>query len=140
MEELLQAGADVHTPVSYKWSSGDDDWELESTAIIYAVREDLPDMVKVLLKVEKNRQKALEEAIKEHRLNVVKEFVKAKTDINCVNKYGDTPLMMSIDYARSGSWWSHTKKIIQLLLEAGADVKLVNNSWQDSSYESCTKT
>ena len=46
MQELIQAGANVNTPIPYTWTSGDCDWEIKSTALIYAVRHNCPNMVK----------------------------------------------------------------------------------------------
>jgi hypothetical protein len=38
MQELIQAGANVNTPVSYTGTSGDCDWRIESTVLMYAVK------------------------------------------------------------------------------------------------------
>ncbi|MCP5504211.1 MAG: ankyrin repeat domain-containing protein [Chlamydiales bacterium] len=138
LQELIQAGANVNTPIPYTWTSGDCDWQIESTALIYAVRQHCPDMVKVLLKVDKNLNEALDLAIKEGYSDVVEELIKGKADINSVNKDEDTPLITAIKHARATaefslqaqerarSRWSQRQKIIQTLIKAGANVNHVN--------------
>ena len=49
IQELIQAGANVNTPVPYTWTSGDCDWRITSTALMYAVRHDCPNVIKALL-------------------------------------------------------------------------------------------
>ena len=138
MQELIQAGANVNTPIPYTWTFGDCDWGIESTALIYAIRYDCPDMVKVLLKVEKNLNEALDVAIEEGYPDIVKELIKGRADINYVNKNKDTPLIIAIRHARATaefasqaqdqfiSRWRPRRKIIQILLKAGANVNHVN--------------
>lgn len=138
MQELIQAGANVNTPIPYTWTSGDCDWEVESTALMYAVRHNCPNMVKILLKVEKNLNEALDIAIIEGYLDVVEELIKGGADINYVNKNEDTPLIIAIQHARptaefspqaqerAKSRWQQRQKIIQALLKAGANVNHVN--------------
>jgi hypothetical protein len=46
--------------MQYIWTSGDCDWNIESTALKYAVRHNYPNMVKVLLKVEDKLNETLE--------------------------------------------------------------------------------
>lgn len=91
VEELIQAGANVQTPISYTWTSGDCDWQIESTALIYAVRHNCPNMVKVLVTVEKKLNEAIDVAIKEGYSDVVEELIKGGADINYVNQDEDTP-------------------------------------------------
>ena len=139
IQELIHAGANVHTPIPYTWTSGDCDWKIESTALIYAVKHNCPNMVKVLLKVENELNEALDVAIKEGYSGVVEELIKGGADINYVNKNEDTPLIIAIKHAqataefspqaqgRAKSRWSQRRKIIQTLLKAGANVSHVNN-------------
>lgn len=138
MQELIQAGANVNIPIPYTWTSGDCDWEIESTALIYAVRHNCPNMVKVLVKVEKKLNEALDVAIKEGYSNVVEELIKGRADINYVNENKDIPLIIAIRHARATaefssqaqaratSRWYERRKIIQMLLEEGANVSHVN--------------
>ena len=138
MQKLVQAGANVNTPIPYTWTSGDCDWEIKSTALIYAVRYNCPNMVKVLLKVEKKLNEALDVAIKEGYSDVVEELIKGGADINYVNENKDTPLIKAIQHARAtaefssqaqasyNSRWYQRRKIIQTLLKAGANVNHVN--------------
>lgn len=138
VEELIQAGADVNTPIPYTRTSGDCDWNIESTALMYAVRHNCPKMVKVLLKVEKKLNEALELAIEEGYSAVVEELIKGGADINYVNKDKNTPLIIAIKRARAisefspqvqeqtRSRWSQRREIIRTLLKAGANVNHVN--------------
>lgn len=138
IEELLQAGANVNTPIPYTWTSGDCDWEIESSALIYSVKHDCPDMVKVLLKVDKRLNEALNVAITEGYSDVVEELIKGGADINHLNDNKDTPLIIAIKHARataefnsqayerSRSRWNQRRKIIQTLLKAGANISHVN--------------
>ena len=138
MQELIQAGANVNTPIPYMLTSGDCDWEIESTALIYAVRHNCPNMVKALLKAEKKLNEALDVAIKEGYSDAVEELIKGGADINYVNENKDTPLIIAIQHARATaefspqaqaqaiSRWSQRRKITQMLLKAGANVSHVN--------------
>jgi len=151
MQELIQAGANVNTPIPYIWTSGDCDWEVESTALMYAVRHNCPDMVKVLIRVEKQLNEALDVAIKEGHSDVVEELIRGGTDINYVNKDEDTPLIIAIKHARataefslqaqqrSTSRWSQRRKIIQTLLKAGANVSHVNKYGRTALMEAVIK-
>ncbi|NGX48073.1 MAG: hypothetical protein K1000chlam3_01461 [Chlamydiae bacterium] len=138
VQELIQAGANVNTPIPYTWTSGDCDWKIESTALMYAVRHNCPNMVKVLLTAEKKLNEALDVAIKEGYSDVVEELIKGGADINYVNKNEDTPLIIAIQHARATaefspqaqeharSRWNQRRKIIQTLLKAGANINHVN--------------
>ena len=138
MQELIQAGANINTPIPYTWSSGDCDWNIESTALMYAVRHNCPNMVKVVLKAEKKLNEALDLAIKEGHSDVVEELIKGGADINYANENKDTPLIIAVQNARATaefspqahakamSRWSQRRKIIQTLLKAGANVSHVN--------------
>ncbi|MCH9611759.1 MAG: hypothetical protein S4CHLAM102_02330 [Chlamydiia bacterium] len=138
VQELLEAGADVHTPIPYTWTAGDCDWEIESSALIYAVRGNRPDMVKALLAKDKALSSALDEAISEGYSAVVNVLISEGADINYVNADKDTPLLQAIGCARATaefsrqaqaqarSRWSQRREIIQSLLKAGADINHVN--------------
>lgn len=151
MQELIQAGANVNAPIPYTWTSGDCDWQIESTALIYAVRHNCPNMVKVLLKVEKKLNEALDVAIEEGYSDVVEVLIKGGADINYVNKNKDTPLIIAIQHARATaefspqahekatSRWYHRRKIIQTLLKAGANVSHVNKYGRTALMEAVKK-
>lgn len=151
MQELIQAGANVNTPIPYILTSGDCDWWVESTALIYAVRHNCPEMVKVLLKMEKELNEALDVAITEGYSDVVDELIKGGADINYVDKYGNTALIIAIKGAcadaefspqaqeRAISRWSQRRKIIQSLLEAGANVNHVNKDGRTALMEAVIK-
>jgi ankyrin repeat protein len=151
MQELIQAGADVNTPIPYTWTSGDCDWEIASTALVYAVRHDCPNMVKVLVKVEKKLNEALDVAIKEGYSDVVEELIEGGADINYVNENKDTPLIIAIHHARATaefspqaqeqakSRWRQRRKIIQTLLKAGANVNHVNKYGRTALMEAIEK-
>lgn len=138
MEELIQAGANVNTPIPYTWSERDCDWQIESTALVYAVRHNCPNMVKALLKSEQNLNEALNLAIREGYPDVAAVLIEGIADINYVNENKNTPLITAIQHAcasaefssqgqaRARSRWYERRKIIQMLLKAGADVSHVN--------------
>lgn len=142
MRELIQAGANVNTPISYQWTSGGCDWTVESTALMYAVRHDCLDMIKVLIKAKRKLGKtlaqALDEAIVEGRSDVAKELIAGGADINYINKDEDTPLILAVKHARPisefssqaqdryRSRWHQRQEIIQTLLTAGANVRHVD--------------
>ena len=87
-------------------------------------------MVKVLLEVEKDLHQALDVAIRQGYPSVVEELIKGGADINYVNEYKDTPLIIAVEHAYPHKNCKdpsrHKQKIIQTLLEAGADVSHVN--------------
>lgn len=119
VQELLQAGANVNTPIPDIVTSGDCDWMVKSTALMYAVRHNYPDMAKVLIKTGKNLNEALDEAIKKGYSDIVEELIKGGAGVNYVNKDGDTPLLIAVRYS--------SQKIIQTLLKAGANTNHVNS-------------
>lgn len=118
VEELIQAGANVNTPIPYVWTAGDCDWNIESSALIYAIRHNCPGMVRALIKVEENCNEALETAILTSSSDVVEEIIKEGADINYVNKNGNNPLIIAIQRGN--------RKIIQALIKEGANVNHVN--------------
>ncbi len=138
LQELISEGANVHTPIPYTWTEGDCDWQIESTALVYAIRHNCPAMVKVLLTVDKNLSEALGLAIEVGYSDVVEELIRGGADIESVNETQDTPLIRAIKNARATaefssqaqdratSRFSHRRKIIQTLLQAGANVTHVN--------------
>ncbi len=138
LEKLLQAGANVNTPIPYTWTSLDCDWRIESSALMFAVRHNHLNMVRALLKGETNLNEALDEAIKEGYSEVVEELIKGGADINYKNEDNNTPLILAVKLARATSEfspqaqerytsrWSQRRNIIQTLLTAGANVSHVN--------------
>jgi ankyrin repeat protein len=140
VEELIQAGASVDTPIRYTITAGDCDWEIQSSALLYAVRDNCPNMVKALVKVDKKLNKALHVAIEEGYLDVVKELIKGGADVNYLNDNKDSPLILAIEDAcateefssqaqvRARSRWYQRRQIIEMLLKKGAHVSHVNES------------
>jgi ankyrin repeat protein len=140
IQELIQAGADVNSPVSYTWTRGDFDRQIESTVLIYAVRHNCPAIIRALLtvknKLNQNLNTALNEAIREGCLGVVKELVQGGVDVNYsnANENEDAPLILAVQCARPEaefslqaqskfeSRWHQRRQIIQTLLQAGAKV------------------
>lgn len=53
-------------------------------------------------------------------INAVKRALESGTDVNAPGKYGYTPLMIAV-------MWNRTD-IVELLLDAGADVKATNRA------------
>ncbi|MFZ4587153.1 MAG: ankyrin repeat domain-containing protein [Candidatus Methylopumilus universalis] len=138
MQELLQAGANVNTPIRYTWTSGDCDWTIESKALIYAIRHNYPDMVKVLVSLESKLNEALDLAIDEGYATAVEELVKGGADLNYAKENGDTPLIVAVEHARATaefglqaheqqrSRWQSRRAIIEILLKGGAKVSHTN--------------
>jgi ankyrin repeat protein len=138
IELLIKAGANIHTPIPYILTQGDCDWDVQSTAFMYAVNGNFADMVKILMKGEKNLNEALNIAIRGGCLDVVKELIQEGADINCVDENKNTPLIIAIKCAcataefntqaneRIRSGWQKRREIIAVLLKAGADINHVN--------------
>ena len=126
MQGLIQAGANVNAPVPYAWTMGRGEgaWDLniESTALMYAVRHDCPKIITVLLTVKKKLNETLNEALKvaitEGSSDVAKELIKGGADINYIDKDKNTPLIKAISYGK--------QEIIKALLNAKADVTRAN--------------
>ena len=106
VQELIEAGANVNTPIPYTWTVGDCDWTIEITALVYAVRHNCPNMVKVLLKVDKKLNEALDLAIEEGYSDVVDELIKGGANINDINENEDTPLITAVKHARATAEFS----------------------------------
>lgn len=156
IQELIQAGANVNTAVPYTWTAGDCDWDIKSTALIYAVRHDCPNIIKAILKVKRKLNESLEdalyEAIKEGRSEVVKELIEGGADINYCYKdrIEDTPLIVAVEHAlpemavSSNAVWEYTfrgserRAIIKMLLKAGAKVDSVNKGGRTALMEAVT--
>ncbi len=138
IEELLQAGANINTPIPYTWSSGDCDWRIESSALLFAVRKNDPNLVRVLLTGNPNLNEAFQEAINEGYSEVVEELIKGGADINYRYANNNTHLILAVTQARATSEfspqahsraisrWSQRRHIIEMLLTAGANVSHVN--------------
>lgn len=157
IQELIQAGADVNTLVPYTWTHGDCDWRVESTALIYAVRNNYPAMIKALLTVKKKfnetLSEALYEAIKEGYSGVVKELIEGGVDVNYADTKDDEdqPLILAVKCARPEaefstqaqrkyeSRWSQRRNIIQALLKAGSKVSSTNKMGRTALMEAVIK-
>lgn len=137
VQELIKKGANTETPISYISTEGDCDWNIESTAMMYAIRNNLLDMAKLLITVEKNLNLMLQLAIKEGHLEIVEELIKSGADINAVDKDNNTPLIIAIDHAKAtakfyrkqytySSRWQERQLIIKALLTSGANVTHIN--------------
>jgi ankyrin repeat protein len=142
VQKLVQAGADINTIITYIDDSHYDcSWEINTTALRYAVAHNNLNMVKILLKVEKELRKlndALNIAISSGYSDVVEELIKGGADINYVDKYKGTPLLFAIRHAeatqefsaqaqaRARSRWYERRGIIQTLLRVGANVSHAN--------------
>lgn len=92
-------------------------------------------------------------AVEKNRIDLVKEFLNKKIDINMQDKKGNTPLMLSNNYVisklllkyggnpnhqnKSGNTaliYAENTEIIKLLLENGADLEIKNNSTDTAIY------
>jgi len=82
---------------------------------ISAILKNNPDFANI---TDGNKSTALHYAVEANNLEIVKKLIKFTSNINCVNKYGDSPLMIA---ARQGNW-----KIFKLLIEEKANVNLIN--------------
>ncbi len=151
IQELIQAGANVNTPIPYTITSGDCDWDIESSALTYAISNNCPNIVKALLKdkqkLNENLNEALNEAIIEGYLGVVKALIEGGADINYINGDANTPLIIATinsnaygefslqAQSQSRSRWRSRREIIQTLLKAGAKVNNVNKSGRTALME-----
>ncbi|QQR48750.1 ankyrin repeat domain-containing protein [bacterium] len=80
MQKLMKAGADVNTPIPYVHTSGDCDWNVEATPLMFAIKDCHLEMAKMLLQV-KNKlstsiNSALCAAVEEGCLDIVEELIK----------------------------------------------------------------
>ena len=117
-------------------------------ALIYAVKRGDVNVVKELLKtpgINVNYKNGVDgavliTAIKKGCLGVVEELIRAGADVNCVDEYGNTPLIVAVDYACSlsqysrqaqekcASRWKQRAEIIKSLLKARADINHANKN------------
>lgn len=129
VQELIEAGADVNTLISYEWTDGTGegccDYWIKGTAFMYAVDHKYVDVIKVLLKVKKKLNTSLNAALartiasqRYFSNDVAEALIEGGADINYVYNDGRTPLMDAIYYRRG---W-----IANILLKAGADVTCVD--------------
>lgn len=145
VHKLIQAGAQADTPISYTWTAGDCDWDVETTALVYAIRHNLPNMVKILIKTEKSLNKALDLAIEQNYPDVVEELIIEGADINYLDEDNNNPLIKAIMNGSAGSefsssprvrnCWLRSQRIIQALLKAGANVSQVNKQGRTALME-----
>lgn len=156
MQKHIEAGADVNASVSYISTSGDCDWVIECSPLIFVIRANQLGMVKILLKV-KNKlhttlNQALVEAIEQGHSAIAEELINEGADVNWIdNENNDSLLMSAIRHARplsefssqaqarKESRWEERKKIIGILLKAGAHVKHVNKYGKTALMEAITK-
>lgn len=148
---LIQAGVDANMPIPYRFTSGGCDWETTSTPLIYAARNDRPNIVKVLPKSKKEMVEALYVAIEEGRLEVLEELIKEGADFNCENGNKDTPLIYAIQNAfadtefssqaqsRVRSRFYKRRGIVRALLEAGANVSHKNKQGKTALMEAVSR-
>lgn len=136
LEAIIKAGADTNTPIDYSWTHGDCDWQVETSAMTYAVQKNRPGIVKVLAPKEKNLNQALDVAINEGFDAIVEVLIEAGVNINATDEDNETPLIKAVRSARPEaeyslqaqaqyrSRWQQRQNIIQILLEAGADITI----------------
>lgn len=117
MQKLIEAGADVETPISYVWTSGDCDWNVETSAYVYARRRGESKLLRVLINAEKNVNKALHLAAGQGFSDLVKEFIEKGANPNDVSE-GKPPLFDAIGYG--------SPSIVEELIRAGADINYVD--------------
>ena len=138
VKKIIEAGADVTTPIPYVWTHGDCDWNAQDTLFTYALRSNHPEMLKVV-KIEKNElNQAWNFVIQEGYLELVKELIRQGADINFLDKDRNTPLIIAIQHGRPTSAfatqssdqqlsrWQNRQEIIQAILKAGACVAHTN--------------
>ena len=147
VKKLMQAGVDINTPIPYTYTSGDCDWNVESTPLMYAATKNRPNIVKLLTKEKKELVKALYVAIEEGNLEVLEALIEAGADVNCENANKNTPLIVAVSHARATaefslqaqskylSRWEKRRSIIQALLKAGAKVTHANKDGKTALME-----
>lgn len=147
VEKLLTIGADMNTPISYTITEGDCDWDTQSTALIYATEHNYSETVKVLTKHKKDLNIALRIAISKGYEATTSTLIEAGVNINFIDEDGNTPLIFAIQDARPNaefssqaqsryrSRWQQRQNIIQLLLQAGADITHTNKKGRTALME-----
>lgn len=143
VQELLKAGADVNTPIKYIQTSGDCDWDMQTTPLKFALSRNQLEMAKTLLQGKKIPQdllnQTLNNAVARGAWALVEALLQEGADLNNTdNNDQDTPLILAVKNARPlsefssqaqarfDSGWSSRKKIIETLLKAGASVRHTN--------------
>lgn len=85
------------------------------------VLKQLDEMEEVNVK-DKNGYSYLHIAVQSGAVNVIRKLLTQGADINIVDKFGKTPLMVAI------AGYNGDRTIIDLLLENGADIEMCANS------------
>ena len=116
VKELIEVGIDVN------YRDYDSDWG-DNDALMIAASNGHVEILKELLKAGANRLCFVEPAIVNQHPEIVQEWLKREPDINALDEDGDTLLWQ----AASGRL-----EIIQLLVEAGADVNFISRSTGES--------
>ena len=134
---LLEAGADVNTR----------DDHAKRTALMAAVVNDREECVKTLLAAgavvnmsDSEEQTALYKAAERHHSNCVDMLIKAGSDVNVKGQSGNTPLLAAVrvthekhklltksEERKHDPEVRNVKKCAALLMEAGADVNIVDS-------------
>ncbi|MDN3503979.1 MAG: ankyrin repeat domain-containing protein [Rhabdochlamydiaceae bacterium] len=136
VEELLQAGANVATPIPYTWTSGDCDWNIETSALVFAIRKDRLKLVEILAKFDKNLNKAVEIAIFRENSDIVKVLIEEGADVNYVKKNHGSFLISAVESTDSES---QRRRIVKILLQNGANVRYVNKYGRTALMEAVIK-
>ena len=121
-EELIGSGADLNTPVSYRWTFYDMDAYINTSALIYCMRHKRQEMVKILLKNSSLDQ--LNEALildleEKNRGMFVEDLIKAGADVNYMcERRKKSPLHLATTNC--------DVKTVSSLIKAGANVNRSN--------------
>lgn len=120
LQSLVEAKCDLECHNNYK-----------KTALLYAARSKTPVLVKILLSAKANPDGGVDDnplhvAVRENREDNAKLLIQAKSNVNCLDNNGATPLLWSV---RNG----HTA-ITTMLLQSKADVNASNNFQKDALF------
>lgn len=115
MEELIQAGANVNRKIHYTFYTRDCDWDCENPALIYAVRYNRLDLIRVLMKVfdqldEDDIRSALNMAIFSYPV-IVEEILR-----ELIKRGGD------VSFALDRAIDNGSIEIVKELIKQGADI------------------
>lgn len=92
--------------------------------LIYAIKTKNNNLVKFILNYKLaniNKSQSLIEAVKTNDIEIIKDLIKSKVDINEKNTCGNTPLMISAENKNID------QNIVKLLIKNGADINQKNN-------------
>ncbi len=118
VEELIESGADLNTPVSYPWTFYDMDAYINTSALTYCIRHKRQKMVKILLKnssLEELNEALILDLEEKNRGMFVEDLIIAGADVNYMCKSSKKiPLQLATTNC--------DVKTVSCLIKAGANI------------------